>query len=64
VRFFSKSTYSSENPDVSDRYLVVGGLSGVDSALEILEFDQTGAHAAEICISVKLSDDHDEMPNV
>jgi hypothetical protein len=47
-----------------DRYLVAGGLSGVNPALEILEFDQTVAHAAEICISVKLSNDHDETPNV
>jgi hypothetical protein len=49
---------------VSDRHLFAGGVSGVDSALEILEFDQTGAHAAEICIAVKLSNDHDAKPNV
>ena len=64
VRSFSKTTYSSENLDVSDRHLFAGGVSGVDSALEILEFDQTGAHAAEICIAVKLSNDHDAKPNV
>jgi hypothetical protein len=49
---------------VSDRDLVAGGLSGVDSALEVLAFDQTGAHAVEICIAVVLSNDHDETPNV
>jgi hypothetical protein len=44
---------------VSDHYLVADRLSGVDSALKILELDQRGAHAVEICMSVKLSDDHD-----
>ncbi len=56
--------FDSASAKISVRDPSPVGPSAVESALKILEFDQAGSDAIEICIAVILSDDHDETPNV